>query len=153
MKRIRLLLAAGLLLAGLPAYAGESHGEWLTDFEEAKRIAQEKNVPILANFAGSDWCGWCIKLESEVFSQDAFKTYAGKEIVLFLADFPMRKEQAAAVKQQNKALQKEYGVRGFPTVLLLDADGKVLARTGYRRGGPEKYVEHLKALLEKASKS
>lgn len=121
---------------------------WLTDFEAAKKQAAEKNLPILADFSGSDWCGWCIKLDNEVFSQDAFRKYAEDNLVLFLADFPNSKPQTSEVKAQNEALAQKYGIRGFPTVLLLDATGNVLAQTGYQAGGAEAYVEHIKELLK-----
>lgn len=132
------------LTIGLHGYAGE--GMWLTDFEKAKEKAAQKDVPILADFAGSDWCGWCIKLDNEVFAEDEFKAYADENLVLFLADFPRSKEQSDDVKELNQELAQKYGVEGFPTVLLLDANGDVIARTGYRRGGAESYVEHLKEL-------
>ena len=127
------------------AIAGE---DWLTDFDAAKKQAAEKNLPILVDFSGSDWCGWCIKLDDEVFSQSAFKSYASKNLVLFMADFPRKKPQDEAVKKQNKKLAKQYGIKGYPTVLLLDADGKVLAKTGYKEGGARDYVEHLKTMLK-----
>lgn len=143
MKKIIGLLA----LLGLAFGAFGAEG-WLTDFEAAKQQAAEKKLPILADFSGSDWCGWCIKLDNEVFSKDEFKAYARDNVVLFLADFPSRKPQPEETKKQNEILQQKYGIRGFPTVLLLDAEGKVLGRTGYQAGGPEKYVEHIKKLLK-----
>jgi thioredoxin-related protein len=136
------------MLAGLVSAQAGGDG-WLTDFEAAKKAAADRGVPILADFSGSDWCGWCIKLDKEVFSKEAFKTFAKDNVVLFLADFPARKEQPEALARQNKALASQYGVEGFPTVLLLDAEGKLKARTGYQRGGAEKYVEHLKELIRK----
>lgn len=141
-KLITLLVGIGL---GAVAFGAEG---WLTDFEAAKKLAAEKNVPILADFSGSDWCGWCIKLDNEVFSKDVFKEYAKDNVILFLADFPSRKPQPEEVKKQNEALKNKYGIRGFPTVLLLDAEGKVLERTGYQQGGAEAYVEHIKDLLK-----
>ncbi|MFU8780881.1 MAG: thioredoxin family protein [Kiritimatiellia bacterium] len=145
-----MVLGAVLLTAGM-LQAKDGHG-WLTDFEAAKAQAAEKKVPILVNFSGSDWCGWCIRLDKEVFSQEAFTAFAASgAVVLFEADFPQRKEQSAELKQQNSHLQHKYGIRGFPTVLLLNAEGAVLGRTGYQRGGAEAYVEHLKALLAKAA--
>lgn len=126
-------------------YAAEG---WLTDFDSAKKLAAEKGFPVLADFSGSDWCGWCIKLDREVFSQTAFLDYAKKNLVLFLADFPSRAKQSDEVKRQNEELSERYGVRGFPTVLLLDANGRVLARTGYREGGAEAYVDHLRQLAD-----
>jgi thioredoxin-related protein len=121
--------------------------EWLTDFSAAKREAAEKQRPILIDFSGSDWCGWCIKLENEVFSQPAFVNYATNNLVLFLADFPRSKPQPDEIVAQNRQLSEAYGVQGFPTVLLVDEKGKELARTGYLRGGAEAYVKHLQSLL------
>lgn len=120
---------------------------WLNDFEAAKKLAAEKNLPILADFSGSDWCTWCKRLDGEVFTQKAFKDAVKERYVLFVADFPQTVAQTEELKQQNQGLAKKYKIRGFPTVLLLDAKGEVIARTGYRQGGPEKYVEHLDSLL------
>jgi thioredoxin-related protein len=138
---------------GCAASEGDAggHAAWLDDFEAAKKQAAELNVPILADFSGSDWCGWCIKLDKEVFARKEFQGYAKDNVVLFLADFPSRKQLPAKVTKQNEKLAETYGVRGFPTVLLLDAKGKVLGRTGYQAGGPKAYVKHIKDLLAKAS--
>ena len=143
MKKI--VLGMGLLLVcNIVAVAGEG---WLTDFEAAKKVAVEKQLPILVDFSGSDWCHWCVKLDEEVFSKAEFKKYAKDNLVLFMADFPQRTKQPAKIKKQNEMLATGYGVRGFPTVLVLDATGKEIARTGYQAGGPEKYIEHIKGLL------
>jgi len=127
---------------------------WMTDFEKAKAVAKEKNLPILIDFSGSDWCGWCIKLDKEVFSQQAFKDYAKDNLVMMSADFPNDKSKLSAeVQAQNDKLAKEFGIRGFPTVYLLNADGKPFAKTGYEPGGPEAYVTNLKKLIaDNASK-
>lgn len=125
---------------------------WLTDFELAKKTAAEKKLPILADFSGSDWCGWCLKLDREVFSKKEFKEYAGKNLVLFLADFPRRKKQDDKLKKQNSDLAEKYSVQGFPTVLLMDAEGKVFATAGYEPGGAAAYVGHLKKIISGAKK-
>jgi len=76
--------------------------------------------------------------------------YTEKEkFILFTADFPMKSKPAPEIEKQNKDLAEKYKVEGFPTVLILDKDGKALARTGYRKGGPTEYVEHLKQLIKK----
>ena len=120
---------------------------WMTDFEAAKVKAKAENKPMLLDFTGSDWCGWCIKLDKEVFGEAAFKDYAAAELVLVELDFPRGKGQSAELKAQNEALAKQYGVRGFPTILLLSPDGELIEKTGYQRGGAEAYVEHIKAIL------
>lgn len=145
------LASACMVLSGVAAYAGQE--DWLTDFAKAKEAAREARLPILADFAGTDWCGWCIRLDNEVFSQDAFKAYAKTNLVLFLADYPRRKQQPAQTTRQNAKLLEEYGIEGFPTVLLLDANGRELARTGYHPGGSKAYVEHLKQLIAAFKKS
>jgi len=124
--------------------------KWFDDFTAAKAEAHKTGKPILANFTGSDWCPWCIKLEKEVFSQQAFQDFASSSVILFIADFPRQKELAPAVQKQNDDLQTRYKIRGFPTVLILDPDGKVLAHTGYQKGGAEAYVADLKDLIVKS---
>lgn len=119
----------------------------LTDFKLAQDIAKETKRPILLIFSGSDWCGWCVKLDKEVFSTAAFKNWAGKNLVCVLLDFPKKKPQSDELKKQNRALQTKYSVRGFPTVFLVKADGSVIGRTGYVKGGPQKYILNLKAML------
>jgi thioredoxin-related protein len=137
---------AGVLLFAAALVAGAGEG-WLTSFEEAKKVAAEKKLPILMDFSGSDWCIWCQRLDSEVFAQEAFKDYAKDSLVLFMADFPMRAKQAEELKTQNRKLQSTYRVAGYPTVVLLNAAGEEIGRTGYRKGGPEPYIQHLKDLL------
>lgn len=118
-------------------------GSWIVDFEQAKRLAAKHDVPILADFTGSDWCGWCIKLNKEVFDTEAFQQWATDRIVLLKLDFPMRKEQDQAIAKQNQGLQSKYQVRGYPTILLLDQEGQVLRRGGYAPGGFKAWVASL----------
>ena len=122
--------------------------KWETDLEVAKKRAKDENKQILADFTGSDWCGWCIKLKKEVFDQPEFQEYAKKHLIMLELDFPRKKELPAKEKEQNDKLSEEFKVEGFPTILLLNARGKELGRTGYQEGGPVKYVEHLKELLK-----
>jgi len=122
---------------------------WFTSFDQAKADSLKRDVPILVDFSGSDWCGWCIKLDKEVFSKTEFKDFADKNLVLLLVDFPRRKALSPAITKQNEKLSEDFGVRGFPTVLILDGQGKELARTGYRPGGAVEYVKHLQGLIGK----
>ncbi len=121
--------------------------EWHTDFDAVLERAAREQRPILANFTGSDWCRWCILLDNQVFEKPEFQRYAQENLILFMADFPQKKAVPESVAAQNRALAERYGVRGFPTILLLDAKGQALAQTGYRKGGAEAYVQHLKELL------
>lgn len=140
-------IAVGLLMLGQIAQASSG---WETDYAKAVTKAKAENKPMLVDFSGSDWCGWCIKLDKEVFSKQAFKDYAKENLVTVLLDFPRDTSKIPEAQQAaNQALMKKHGVRGFPTVLIISPEGEVIAKTGYQAGGPEKYVEHLKELLKK----
>ncbi|MGJ8653707.1 MAG: thioredoxin family protein [Opitutaceae bacterium] len=133
------------------AFVGSAHAGgdgWMTDFEAAKVKAKAEGKPLLLDFTGSDWCGWCIKLNKEVFSKDAFKEYASAELVLVELDFPRDASKLPeGVAEQNEALAKKYNVKGFPTILVLSPEGELVEKTGYQRGGPEAYVEHIKEIV------
>ncbi len=143
MKANWIVVAAAVAAASAQAATG-----WEDNFEKALQRAEKEDKYVLVDFSGSDWCGWCIKLDDEVFSKKAFKEYAKESLVLVLLDFPRWKELPKATREQNEALLKKYGVRGFPTVLLLSPKGEVAGRTGYRPGGPEAYVQHIKEMIE-----
>lgn len=138
-----------LLVAALPALAAP---KWYTDLDEAKAVAAKENKPLLVDFTGSDWCGFCIKLHAEVFDKPEFEEFA-KGYVLVELDFPNKKPQPAEEKAKNKATQAKFAVSGFPTVLLLDAKtGEAYGRqSGYGPGtGPKAYLEKLAAFKNTA---
>jgi len=121
---------------------------WMSNFEAAKKKAIAENKQLLVDFTGSDWCGWCIRLDKEVFQKPEFK--GADKFVLVSLDFPKDKTKVTKeIQAQNKMLQKRYAVKGFPTILLMDAKGMPFAKTGYQAGGPEKYNTHLEELLKK----
>jgi thioredoxin-related protein len=134
---------------GLGALAGFARAEdslWMTDFAAAKAKAKAEKKLLLVDFTGSDWCGWCKKLVAEVFSKDEFKKEAPKKFVLVELDYPTpakKEKQSAELQKQNEELQKRYRVQGYPSILVMDAEGSVIAKTGYQEGGPENYVKHL----------
>ena len=134
--------------AAAPAAEKDVSDEDMSFADVRKKAAAEKK-PILISFNGSDWCPWCMKLDQEVFSQESFQDWAEEQVVMYVADFPRTKKLDAATTKQNEALAEKYKVDGYPTVILIRADGSEIARTGYREGGPEKYIRHLKELLKK----
>lgn len=142
MKKFAITVLA--LLVGVSVLASSG---WMTDMDKAMELSEKSGKPILADFSGSDWCGWCIKLDKEVFSQKIFKDFAKDNLILVLVDFPQSKPMPEKLKNQNQALAQKYKIRGYPTVLLLDSKGKVIIRTGYQSGGPQKYVDFLKSKM------
>jgi thioredoxin-related protein len=149
MDKFNLLLILGVISLGLYALANTSgtvsgtpsNGpSWLTSAEAARVESLKTGKPILADFTGSDWCGWCIKLKDEVFNTVEFEEWAAENVVLLELDFPRSKPQSSALKSQNEKLAKQYYVRGFPTIIFLNADGKVLGRLSYKPGGPANWI-------------
>ena len=133
------------LSTSVPLFAAEG---WLTDFAAAKEQAEAGNKALLIDFTGSDWCGWCIRLREEVFDHAPFKEGVAEDFILVELDYPRdTSKMSEATIAQNEKLKNEYGIRGYPTIYVTDAQGRPFARTGYREGGPEPYVAHLKTLL------
>src|SRR5688500_9186585 len=139
MKTLLALLATFLVTSLASAKEG-----WLDDFEKAKAQAKAENKKILLDFTGSDWCGWCKKLDAEVFSQQEWKDYAAKHLVLVEVDFPRRTELPEATKKQNEELAKKFGIRGYPTIVITSFSGTKKGELGYVEGGPAAFIKALK---------
>ncbi len=138
MKTFLLLLATVLLTSFASAKEG-----WLDDFDKAKVQAKAENKKILLNFTGSDWCGWCIKLDKEVFSQPAWKEYAAKNLVLVMLDFPRSFQVSPETKKQNDKLADKFKVQGYPTIVITSASGTRKGELGYVAGGPDAFIKAL----------
>jgi thioredoxin-related protein len=146
MKKLAVCLVASWAL--FQAGAGEL--QWLTDVPKAQEKAKAEQKLVMMDFTGSDWCPWCIKLNKEVFSTPEFVEYANKNLVPVEVDFPNKKKQPAELKKANQDLQKKYGVKGFPTVVVLDSTGKKLGELGYEPGGPKAFIKELDKLRTKS---
>jgi protein disulfide-isomerase len=155
-KNLRLLLA-GLALLAVSCSKSSTAEEttkasssaktgWLTNFAEAQQEAKSQNKLLLMDFTGSDWCGWCIMLEKEIFSKPEFQEYARKNLVLLELDFPRGKKLPAETLEQNQRLAVKHHIQGFPTMVILDGSGKELAQLGYMRGGPAALIAQLEKL-------
>lgn len=120
---------------------------WLTNMDEALELAKKNGRPVLVDFTGSDWCVWCVRLDTEVFDTELFRAEAPKRFVLVKLDFPRHSSiLTAEEKEHNQQWSKKFGVNGFPTILLLDTEGRPFAKTGYQEGGEEHYLKHLSEL-------
>jgi len=140
---ISLLIALGLTLIGITASA---ESNWVTDYKKAQEDAKAGKKLMLLNFTGSDWCGWCMKLDREVFSTPEFQNFASKNLVLVKLDFPRRKPQTEALKKQNEQLAQKYGIQGFPTIIVLNGQGEKVGELGYMEGGPSPFLAKLETL-------
>ena len=141
-------------------YKANAEG-WLVDLNDAYTISKKTGKPIMANFTGSDWCGWCMKLKSEVFDKPEFKKWADKNVVLIELDYPRKKQLPEEITQQNTGLQQAFQVTGYPTIWVfnLDKDTKTnqykieaLGKTGYVAGGPANFIQGVEEIIKKGAK-
>lgn len=138
-----MLTATALCLANT-TNAADSDSAWLTDLPAAQALAKAEHKVVLMDFTGSDWCPGCIELKKKVFDTKEFQTYAAQKLVLVLVDFPDKKHLPAALKKANDDLSARFNVDGFPTQVLLNPNGKEIARqTGYDGQSPREYIAWL----------
>ena len=151
MKKILVTL---LLIVG--SFAAEAQElVWERDVNKALEISKKSKKPLLMFFTGSDWCGWCIRLQKEVLKTPEFATWAKDNVVLVELDFPRKNTMTAEIQNQNNQLQQLFEVRGYPTVWIVNAeikDGKTnfqkLGTTGYVAGGPEAWLSVANGILK-----
>lgn len=148
-----------IFLTSLTSFAQKSAKEdlvWHTDLNKAIELANKEKKPMMLFFTGSDWCGWCVKLQKEVFTQNEFKKWAQDNVILVEVDFPRANIQSEEIKAQNRNLQQQFAVRGYPTCWFVKADklkdGKVnftqLGTKGYEAGGPANWVTGATAIIK-----
>ncbi len=132
------------------AQAAQDEGKkiaWLTDYEKAVQLSRAASKPIVLFFTGSDWCGWCNKLEKEALDTEEFANSAADSLIFVKINFPMKSKLDSKTAQQNETLQKKFGVRSFPSVIVVDPEQQALGVTGYRAGGGKQYAQHLHKMV------
>lgn len=120
--------------------------EWTTDYQSALSAAQGTGREIFLFFTGSDWCGWCMRLEAEILGTEEFKEYASGNLVLVKLDFPRRIAQSEFTRSRNRQLAQKFGIEGYPTIVVLNDAGEEVGRLGYQEGGPGPFVKKLRKL-------
>ena len=147
LAKTSLAIAALSLCLPLAALHAQTKAGWTDNQPQALTKAKAEKKLVLMDFTGSDWCGWCMKMDKEVFDTPEFQQFAKDNVVLVEVDFPKKQYLPAATVAQNDMLQKKYGVEGYPTLVVLDGDGKLLKTFGgYQQGGAAAFIEQLKKL-------
>ncbi|HSN47555.1 MAG TPA: thioredoxin family protein [Flavobacterium sp.] len=148
------LISLLLVLGSFAVQAQEL--KWETDINKAIKVSNKTKKPMLLFFTGSDWCGWCIRLQKEVLKTPEFAKLAKENVVLVELDYPRRTPQSDAIKAQNAGLQQAFGIQGYPTIWLATAtqkDGKPsftgIGNTGYVAGGPSAWLAVANGILKK----
>ncbi|HEY1170530.1 MAG TPA: thioredoxin family protein [Verrucomicrobiae bacterium] len=153
MKKFSFALAlavVGLAVSHHASTAADAKEAWLTDYPKAQAQAKEQKKAILMDFTGSDWCPPCMQLKKTVLSSAEFTKFAAEKLVLVEVDFPENKKQSEALKKANGELEKKFKVDGYPTIIVVDAEGKELFRSeGYDGSSAKDYVAKLSKALNK----
>ena len=133
MKRLALALTAALLLA-----PGAFATPWITSLTAAQKKAKDSKQLIFVDLF-ADWCGWCKKMEQEVFPSQAFQTATDKMVLLRL-----NTEDGA----DGSKISQQFSVSSLPTFLILTPDNMIAAMIrGY---APSKeFVDSMKESLQK----
>lgn len=149
----KLFITLLLVVAGFTAQAQEGL-TWHTDLNKAVEVARQEQKPLFLFFTGSDWCGWCIRLQNEVFRTPEFTAWAKEKAVLVELDFPRRTPQSDEIKLQNNQMQQMFAVQGYPTVWFVKPtikEGKTnfeqIGKTGYVAGGPSPWITGANQIL------
>jgi protein disulfide-isomerase len=143
------LLIVVLVALSLNGFAQQKPLEWHTDVSKAINVSVENGKPLLFFFTGSDWCGWCKRLQKEVFFKPEFSIWANKNVVVGELDFPRKTKLSAELQKQNRELGQMFGVRGYPTIWFVtpiikgnqvDLVEKRLGSQGYVAGGAKAWI-------------
>lgn len=164
-KLIFALILSVLAIPSMAQHADNAELKWYTNVMEAQQVSEATHKPIFGFFTGSDWCGWCHKLQADVFAKPAFVKWAKEKVILLELDFPRRKQLPADLAQQNNSLAQAFQVQGYPTVwyftmtqdaatkkMVINALGQNGYPTGAERGKEEvKFLNDANTILAKAT--
>lgn len=128
--------------------------KWYTDVKEAVAVGNKQNKPLLLFFTGSDWCGWCMRLQKEVLTTPEFTKWAKEKVILVEVDDPRRTPQAPEIRQEYDQIRGVLGIVGYPTVYFVKGEKKddkfnlqPLGKTGYVPGGSTPWLEVANGIL------
>jgi len=157
LRKLSAVVAVAAIVSCVAAVAAEESdtegaevGKWTQDADAAMKLAANTSLPLLLNFTGSDWCGWCKLMVREVFDKEDWQTYAGKNVVLVTIDFPRDKSLVPEkYVARNRELAAKFGVQGYPTYVVLDSDGETeLGRLGADRDStPAAFIKDFEGIL------
>lgn len=137
-----------LVMIGCSHVEGLDSIQWQQNYEKAFEQAKSTSKPLLLFFTGSDWCGWCTRLEEEVLNTPEFAEISDQHFIFVRLDFPLYNPIESQIASQNKELRKKFDVRSFPMIILIDENQSLIGSTGYRAGGGREYGNHLLRMVK-----
>lgn len=116
---------------------------WMSNYNQALQASKDTSKPIFLLFTGTDWCVWCQKLEGEVLESQEFMQALGDRFIFVKLDYPRNNHQDPAIIQQNERLKGKYQIRGYPTMLIIDGNERIIASPSYVSGGGGRFAADL----------
>jgi len=110
--------------AELPFSRHSDRVSW-SDFGTGLEQSRAERKPMLVTFV-TNWCGYCRKMDRTTWNHPSVLERMD-EVVPVRID---AEEQQPRGGYSGAELAARYQVRGFPTMMLVDVDGRVVARTG-----------------------
>jgi protein disulfide-isomerase len=136
-----------LFIALIASFGLSAEINWSTNYSASRQHAMTEDKPMLLYFTGSDWCPWCKKMDSEIMTAPEFEEALGNSFIFVKVDFPRKKQQDEELKNQNKILKNQFEISGYPKVVLLDSNGNMIDKLGYRKGGAEHFAKKIEGIL------
>ncbi len=113
--------AAAAAAEARPEAANPAYIKWLSDPNSAMKSAEQADKPVMADFT-TEWCGWCKKLDKD--------TYSDPKVIELSRKFVCVKVDGDVYK----GMCRQYGITGFPTIIYMTPEGKVIqTAVGYRK--------------------
>ena len=115
-------------------------------FTMALEIASKEKKSIMVLFSGIDWCPPCQELDKTIISRKKFGEFAKKYIILVTLDFP--REGNSNIPENNK-LAHEFGIEGFPTMIMVDEKGLPFQKFSYRGQSIDAFIADIENSLRR----
>mgnify|MGYP002631984544 CR=1 FL=1 len=93
-----------------------SAGKWLDSFEEARKFAIEKDIPVVLHFEAV-WCGACRQMDSAVLNQPTVLRHLGTTVIGVRID-----------ADRDPELIAKHGISSLPTEVVIGPDGQEIGR-------------------------
>lgn len=137
------LIVVNVVLVPCPAVTAEGVPVWHRDYASAVSEAKTGGKNLLIVFTGTEWIEICRKFHDEILSQPAFMNAVSRRFSLLKLEYPkdntLPREEAA----EKALLRDAYRVKGFPTVVMTDAEGRPFGLNGYQPVTVEAYAAQL----------
>jgi thioredoxin-related protein len=126
--------------------AGDRSPRW-RPFNDGLAEAEKSGKKVLVDVY-TDWCGWCKRMDREVYAEAKVLDYLNKRFVVVKLNAEANESVHYADRIiSNIDLVRAFGVRGYPATLFMKSDGEpITLLPGYRP--PDQFIQILEFIGE-----